>query len=288
DNQRLVHLQFFNWDSVHQTEEVVGDMWMDLGQAYPRGTEVLVTLDLDEQNNDLQITAVLKNDPSVRISSNFSRGGSDESINQSVVQVIESVNSQGFTQGGINQVTEQVRTVIQATQHIRDPETGQERVDKRDAAQNALDKLSTSVSEDRVDAEGMADEFELLLDLCEFAIPSEQKRRMRDLLTKLRSAIDRNDAEAMKEALTQARYEMEQFPQAVRIVQICRMAIQQAHANGSPDARIMLEKMGQMLDAIKNESPMADRHWQDLQPMVRRWIAQDVPTAAIATGLVQV
>ena len=47
-------------------DEPIGGMWLALDEAYPKGTEVLVTAELDEKNTALQITAALKNDPSIK------------------------------------------------------------------------------------------------------------------------------------------------------------------------------------------------------------------------------
>jgi molecular chaperone DnaK len=74
DGQSLIHFKFFNSDDVSHHDEKIGELWIALDKAYPQGTEVLVTAELDEKNSSLQITAALKNNPSVRVSSSFSRG----------------------------------------------------------------------------------------------------------------------------------------------------------------------------------------------------------------------
>lgn len=82
DGQRLILFHFFNRDDIYRVDESIGQMWLGLDKAYPRGTEISVIMELDESQNGLSITASLKNNPAIRVSRTFSRGKADERIYQ--------------------------------------------------------------------------------------------------------------------------------------------------------------------------------------------------------------
>jgi molecular chaperone DnaK len=105
DGQSLINFKFSNADHVKGQDEKIGEMWLALDQPYPQGTEVLVTAELDEKNSSLQITAALKNNPSVKVSSSFSYGGEDENIAKKVEETIQQLNQEGrLTERGVQEV----------------------------------------------------------------------------------------------------------------------------------------------------------------------------------------
>ncbi|MEO0969443.1 MAG: Hsp70 family protein, partial [Cyanobacteria bacterium J06639_18] len=152
DGQRLIRLEFFNRDDERQVMEPIGKIWLPLYQHYPQGTEILVILELDEKIGNLQITAILKKDPSVKVSSLFSRGGTDEKINEDVDQIIQDINTRDLSKDTINELSKKVIQVIQTSNEIVDPKTGRERKDLRRQAVRKYEELKSDISEDRSDA----------------------------------------------------------------------------------------------------------------------------------------
>jgi len=157
DGQRLVHFEFFSPDQVRedldsiQEDERIGDIWLGLDKKYPAGTEISVNCELDEKNSALQITAILKNDPSVRVSSTFSRGGSDEKIYQELENAIAELNTQNLTEVGVEEALKLVVPVVQLSNEIVDHKTGEERIDLRDRAKTNLEKFQVSMSKERLE-----------------------------------------------------------------------------------------------------------------------------------------
>ncbi|KKI98051.1 Hsp70 family protein [Prochlorothrix hollandica] len=286
DGQRLIHFKFSNYDEVHQRSEPVGQMWLGLDKYYPKGTEVLVALELDEQIGDLCITAVLKNDPAIRVSSSFSRGKADEKIYDELVQVIADINQRGLNPQYMEEVSQQIVPIVFTTNQILDPKTGREKADIRRRAERELTELKVSFSEERNDAKFFVDTFDFLLKTCDFLIEPSQKNRLQLLREKLQSALDRNDLSAIDAYTEDANREMKNLPDLVQIVYMCRLAISQAHSQNPTQARAMAEKLARMLSAMeRGDGTEGERLWRELQPDILHWIDQDLPTASIATGI---
>lgn len=286
DGQRLIHFKFSNYDEVHRTDEPVGQMWLGLDKRYPKGTEVLVALELDEQMGDLAITAVLKNDPSVRVSSSFSRGKADEKVYEELVQVIQDLNNRGFDAQFTEAVSQQIVPVVSSANQILDPRTGREQEDVRQRAEQALTKLKLDFSEDRNTAEFFVDTFEFLLTNASFLMEASQQGRLRRLQEQLQQALDRNDLSALHVYTEEAKQEMKNLPNTVHILRFCRAAIYRANLEDPTQARAMAEKLGQMLDAMERENAFeADRLWRELQPQVNQWMEHAQSAGSIATGI---
>lgn len=133
DGQQLIHFQLFSPDQVRQDldgiyeDESIGDIWLGLKQSYPRGTEVLVNLELDEKHSGLKMTATLKNAPSERVSRTFSRGGSDEKIYKELEETIAELNNQNLTPLGVEEALKLALPVVESANKIIDPDTGEQR-----------------------------------------------------------------------------------------------------------------------------------------------------------------
>jgi DnaJ-domain-containing protein 1 len=83
DGQRLIHFKFFSPDEIKNEsenryiDEPIGQMWLALDKHYPKGTEIILTAEIAEKNEAVQMTAHLGNDESVKVSCAFGRGGED-------------------------------------------------------------------------------------------------------------------------------------------------------------------------------------------------------------------
>ncbi|MEH2404013.1 Hsp70 family protein [Nostoc sp.] len=171
DGQRLIHFEFFSPDQVRQDldgiyeDDSIGNIWLGLKQSYPRGTEVLVNLDLDEKNSELKMTATFKNDPSERVSYIFSRRGrSDERIYKELEKTIAELNNQNLTPLGVEEALKLALPVVESANKIIDPDTEAERGYLRDDAIANLKKFQVSMSEERLEAESLANQ----CDRCKF------------------------------------------------------------------------------------------------------------------------
>ncbi len=292
DGQRLVHFQFFNADQVKQnldgvyTEESIGDMWLGLNQAYPRGTEILVNLELDEKNGDLRMTATLKNDPSQKVSCTFSRGRSDEKIYRELEKSIAEINNQGLTDMGIEEALKLVVPVVQLTNQIIDPKTEEERVDLRVRAGASLQKLQVSMSTECLEAESLAIECDRVVKICGFLIPQPQQERLQRLSQNLQTAINANDLSRMQSYTEDARRELDNLPDQVQLIQACLAAIRQAKQVAPTQASAMQGKLSRLLNAMETGNGQeAERLWQELQPDIQRWLNHKLPSNSIATGI---
>jgi len=184
DGQRLIHFQFFSPDQVRQDldgiyeDDSIGDIWLGLNQSYPCGTEILVNLELDEKNSGLGMTATLKNDPSERVSCTFSRGRSDEKIYKELEETIAELNDQNLTHLGVEEALKLALPVVQLSNQIIDPKTGEERSDLRDRASANLKKFQVSMSKESLQAEYLMNECDRVVKLCGSIIPQPQQERL--------------------------------------------------------------------------------------------------------------
>ncbi|MEA5576815.1 Hsp70 family protein [Anabaena sp. UHCC 0451] len=292
EGQSLIHFQFFSPDNVKEKldgvkdDERIGEMWLSLNEKYPAGTEIQVNLELDEQNNDLRMTATLKNDPSIRVSCIFSRGRADEKIYQELEQEIDKLNHQNLTAYGVEEAMKLAVPVVQSANQIINPITGEESSDLREIALVNLQKFQINMSSDRLEAESLVNECDLIIKLCEFMILKPQQERLQKLSAELEAAIDNNNLFEMQYHSEEARKELNKLPEEVQVIQACIMAIQQAKVIAPTKANAMSDKLSRLLIAMKNgDVHEAEILLPELQPEVQYWLTQNLPTNSIVTGL---
>jgi molecular chaperone DnaK len=292
DGQRLIHFKFVSPDQVGEKldgvykEESIGDMWLGLNHVYPRGTEILVNLELDEKNSDLKMTATLKNDPANKVSCTFSRGRADEKIYQELEFAIADVNNQDLTQLGVEEALKLAVPVVQSANEIIDPRTNEERIDIRDRARESLQKFQISMSKETLEAESLAIECDRLMTICPFLIPQPQQERLQKHSQELKTAIKAHDLSRMEAYSEDARRELNNLPDEAQLIQASLLAIRQARQIAPTQASVMCDKLYRLLDAMeKDKQQEADRLWQELQPDVQLWLNQELPSNIIATGI---
>jgi len=292
DGQRLIHFEFFSPDEVKEKldgvkdDEPIGEMWLGIEQHHPSGTEILVNLELDEKSNELQFRATLKNDPSVSVSCSFSRGRSDEKIYKELQEAIASLNTLNLTDIGVEEALKLALPVVQAANQVFDVRTGEERIDIRDRAQVNLRKFQSSMSIERLNAEHLAHECKRLVELYELLIPQPQQERLQKLARELEAAIENSNESAMQSLSEDAEREFRNLPDDVKLVEACIEAFSRAKAIAPTQARAMGDKIGRMLDALKNrDGREVARLLEELRPEVIHWLNQDLSSKSIATGL---
>ncbi|MEH2323213.1 MAG: Hsp70 family protein [Nostoc sp.] len=286
DGQRLIRLELFNRDDERQVMEAIGKMWLPLYQRYPKGTEVLVTLELDELRGELQITAILKNDPSVKVGSLFSRGGTDEKINDEVDGIIQEINSRGYPTDTIEEFSEKVIRVIQATNQIVDRITGKEREDLRTSAYQKHAELKSSISIDRKLATFWADECNFLAYTYGFLLHPEQQERLQTISTQLRNSLHQNNIAAMQMGVEQATQEINLLPDDVKKILDCRDANFKASRISPARAEAMNDQKERMVSALRRlDRQEADRIWLELLPEIQYWSYQQLPPGRFETGM---
>jgi len=185
EGQRLIHLQFFNHDHVASVDEPIGDMWLGLDKPYPKGTPILTLLELDESCNVLQVTASLKNEPDVKVSRTFSRGGADETVFRELEQLLELVPEAPLTEfGRENALTHAVEAVRKANDIVQGAR-GEADQAALENARRALEELKDLVIEERLDATMHMETLLLALEIGAPYLDFAQKQRLEDLIEKL-------------------------------------------------------------------------------------------------------
>lgn len=286
EGQRLIHFQFFSPDDVREEDDSIGDIWLGLDQKYPAGTEILVNLELDEKSGVLQMRATLKNDPATSVSCNFSRGRADEKIYKELEAAIAELNNQDLTEIGVEEALKLAVPVVQLANQIIDTRTGEEHSDLRDRAGANLQKFQISMSPARLEAESLVHECDRVLKFCAFMIPQPQQERLQKLIQELENAIGTNNIAKMEFQSEETRRELGNLPDEVQLVQACFLAIRQAKPVAPTQANAMLDKLFRMLNAMEtNDGNESDRLWRELQPDVKHWIHQELPSNSIVTGL---
>ncbi len=286
DGQRLIHFQFFSPDEVRLEDESIGDMWLGLDQSYPRGTEILVNLELDEKNSELKMMAILKNNPAVRVNCTFSRGRSNEKIYKELDEAIAHLNNQDLTSLGVEEALRLAVPIVQLTNEIIDPRTGEERIDLRDRAHLNLQKFQFSMSKERLEAESLVNECDRIVKLCAFLIPQPQQERLQRLSYELQDAIDANNLSKMESKSEDTQRELGNLPDEVKLIQTCLIAISLADAVAPTQASAMADKLFRLISALeRGDTHEAGCLWSELEPQIRRWFNQELPSNSIVTGL---
>ncbi|MDB9312019.1 Hsp70 family protein [Spirulina sp. CS-785/01] len=292
DGQGLIHFKFYSPDRVRENidkqnqDERIGEMWLALDHPYPRGTEVSVTAELDEKNGSLQITAALKNNPAVRVSCSFSRGGEDEELAKEVEQTIQQLNEEGdLTEHGVQRAYEIAGAAIAATNQIRGQDN-KPQTDRIAAAQEKLQELKTFASEDYDKANLFVREFEFLLEACFFLLPDAQGTRIEKLTQQLKEAIANHNLSAIQKLNEDAEKEVENLPEEAVMLLAAKDAIATAHTVNPTHANVMVDKFSRVVAAMKAQNGSeANRLWKELVPDVLKYSNQEVSTGSIATGI---
>ena len=289
DGQSLIHFKFYSPDDVSKRDdERIGDMWLALDKAYPKGTEILVTAELDEKNSSLQTTAILKNDPSVKVSCSLSTGGQDESISRDVEETIKQLNEEGnLTEHGVQEAYRIAGETVKAANQIK-TQDGNIREDRANAAKEKSQELKRFADDDYDTAKFFIRYFEFITQECEFLLPSSQKERLETLSRDLKKAIADNNISGLHALTEDARRELDNLPEKVNLILACRDGVARAHQIEPSKARVMAGKLSQMIDAMRREDGYeAERLFRELAEDVRHYIDQPLPTSnnSIATGL---
>ena len=279
DGQSLIHFKFYSPDDVSKRDdERIGDMWLALDKAYPKGTEVLVTAELDEKNNSLEITAILKNDPSVRVSGSFSRGKQDEDISSKVERFLTQLDTEGnLTESGSKKANDLAREALQAASRGNMSE-----------AKGKLRELEIFADDDYDTAKFFIAYFKFITGECGFLLPSSQKGRLEKLSQDLEGAISRNAKGDIQKLCEDAEQELKNLPEKVSLILACRDGVSRAHQIEPNHARVLAGKLSQMIEAMRREDGReAQRLFEELAKGIEPYITQALPTTnnSIATGL---
>jgi molecular chaperone DnaK len=255
--QSLIHFKFFSPDEVAEAmdgerkDEGIGDMWLALDTEYPKGTEILVTTELNEQDNTLQITAVLKNNPAIRVSANFSRGEKDEQISTEVETLIDEFNeSKKLTEYGAKKVTNLAREIIVASNQIRDYQ-GNIQSDRQKVAETSLKELRNLASEDLRLANFFLSDFECVRENCQMLLEDSQISRIKVLVSQLKSALQINNLSGIQKLVEDSNTEKENLPDVVWLILICNDCIARAFYLNPTHAHALTVKFQQMLSALE-------------------------------------
>jgi molecular chaperone DnaK len=286
DDQRLIHFAFFNRDESNQVDEQVGEMWLSLPRAFAAGTEITVMLELDEQSSSLQFSAFLRQDPSVRVSSSFSRGRADERIYRQIAELIADSNEQNLDMVEREELNQQIAPIVEAANQTIDPRTGQERPDLFQKAEEDLAKLKRNSTADRKLADNRANYCNHLVNVYGFLMPQPQIDRLRDIRAKLQDALQRNDASLMDAASDEIDREKQMLPEWVKRLRYSEVATYKAYQLKPAKARSMEVLQDQVMSALHaGEEAAAEQLWYKLQLEANQWIDEAMPVVTIDTRL---
>lgn len=286
DDQSLIRFELFNRDDERQIMEPIGKMWLPIATNHPKGTEILVTLELDEKMSDLKIMAVLKNDPTVKVSSSFSRGGVDEKMNDSIDLLIQDVNDRRLSKSLVDDVRQQVARIMTITNRMMDPDTGNVREDLQEQAQEKLHELENAVSDDYLSANYWTYECQYIADSYHFLLHPAQRDRLQTVSKDLRNAVNTRHISKIQNLTIEAQKEYEMLPDTVNNLIACRAAIARASQSDAQRSQAMTDQKDRFLSALQREDrAMADERWRELLPEVQYWLNQDFKTGYIYTDL---
>lgn len=291
EGQELIHFKFFSPDEVREgidlrkNDERIGDMWLALDKPYPRGTEVDVMVELDEQNSALTMTACLKNNPSIRVSGSFSRGNHDEQINQKVEELIHKLNQEGnLTEYGVQNANELAGEIVRASNQIY--LNGVLQRDRQQVAEEKLKELEAFACGDRDTILMYLRDFNFVLEFCSHIMHEDQVNRLKILVSEMQNAVDSNNISAMQRLAEDGSREFDNLPDLVRILLLIRFGVARACRIAPSHGKVLETKFINLLDAMeRGDGNTSDRLYRELLEEIREYIDQDLPTGVVATGL---
>ncbi|MEB3196143.1 MAG: Hsp70 family protein [Candidatus Sericytochromatia bacterium] len=251
DGQRLLHLRFFNHDHVAGLDEPIGDMWLGLDKAYPKGTEVLALFDLDETCSVLQITASLKHNPAVKVSRTFSRGKADEAIYQELDGLLKQLGDGSFTQVGVERGLDIAVDVVQRANQVVDERTDQVRPEALAASQGAVKKLRQFVSPTINEAELARNMLRRLLSFAEDMLPAPTRKQADDLIERFEVALEEADEPALKRLTEETERLLEGLPPEVRLVWAALESCRHASQVNPQQAAAYHRQLEELRDAVR-------------------------------------
>ncbi|MBE9166012.1 hypothetical protein IQ238_00185 [Pleurocapsales cyanobacterium LEGE 06147] len=128
--------------------------------------------------------------------------------------------------------------------------------------------------------------FEFITDDCGFLLPSSQKERLETLCRDLKNAIANHRKGEMQKLSEDAKREIENLPDKIKIILACRDGIARAYQIEPNQARAMEAKLWQMIDAMRRDNEYeAERLFRELAQDIRPYLEREIPTVSIATGL---
>lgn len=292
DGQELIHFKFFSPDNVKEgidlskNDERIGEMWLALDKPYPKGTEVDVMMELDEENSALTMTACLKNNPSIRVSGSFSRGAKDEKINKEVEALISQLNeNSNLTEYGAEYVNELAGEIVRASNQIR-LNGGQLQGDRILVAEEKLKELQKMASKDYSLVEEYLRDFEFAMEYCSDHMHEDQISRLKMLVSHMKQAINKGDFSAMQKLAEDGKQEYDNLPNFVHVLILIHYGVRRANRIAPAHGKVLENKFVNVLEALKRgDTATVDKILPDLVEEVREYIDQDLPTGIVATGL---
>lgn len=252
DGQRLLHLRFFNHDHVAGIDEPIGDMWLGLDKAYPKGTEVLALFELDETCSVLQITASLKNNPAIKVSRTFSRGKADEAIYRELDGLLTDLGDGSFTPIGVERGLDLAVEVVNEANQVVDERTDQVRPEALSASQAAVGKLRRYISKTHNEAEMARDALRKALVFAEDFIPAHTKAEADDMIARIDAALETGDEAELKRLTEETRRLIEGLPPEARLVLLATELALQAEQARPQDGGIYRSQLARVIDAAKD------------------------------------
>ncbi|MBC2695515.1 MAG: Hsp70 family protein [Desulfobacteraceae bacterium] len=127
--QKLVHMKFIN--VVNEADEPIGDLWLGIDideekdeKKKKDALHVAITLKIDE-NNLIDVTAVLKEYPDIQLSKTLSRGKSDEKLFLSLEKTIAEANQKSYSEYTIIDLLYRSLSIIKNIHTVVDQKTGE-------------------------------------------------------------------------------------------------------------------------------------------------------------------
>jgi len=281
DGQRLIHFKFFSPDAIRNKsdnryiDESIGQMWFALDKHYPKGTEIIVTAEIDEQNEAVRMTAHLRNDQSIKVSCSLGRGGEDAAIAKEVEGLIDQLNQEGqLTVQGVEQIYQLAGEIVQASNSMIGDD-GRVLEDRKRVAYEKLKQFRTYTSDDHSLAYYFLSRFEFAIKHCHPLIPQEQQVRIKNIVANLEGAIEKDNLSGLQKIVEDAKQENDNLPDMVTLILLCRLGINNAAKINPTAANAMTDKFARMLYALEHRDMQEVQNFlQELFPEVEKYLNQ--------------
>lgn len=294
-NQRLVHMKFLN--IVNNEDESIGDFWLGIDNNalmdYRKNqTEedaetplsIAVTLSIDE-NNLVEVTAVLSELPKVELSKTLSRGKADEKLFMDLEAMIDDANEAGYDTYMIDEITTRSTDIIADIHKVIDKNTGNVIEPVYNLAKMKIEKARRMAEEDNCGYPLIFYAEDIMFQFSDIMTAGE-RGRLQKKIDHLKDMNQHGTYEENIEAIRDMEKALDEFPVLNVLMNIVKAAeLCEEHDPGR--APQFSNAMGTIVEAMgRKNHELVNKTLESIMPRVREVLSQyDSRAGSIQKGI---
>jgi molecular chaperone DnaK len=294
-NQRLVHMKFLN--IVNNEDESIGDFWLGIDnnalmdyresqteEAAEIPLSIAVTLSIDE-NNLVEVTAVLSELPGVELSKTLSRGKADEKLFMDLEAMVDHANEAGYDTYVMDEITRRSADIVADIHKVIDKNTGKVIEPVYNPAKMKIEKTRRMAEEDNCGYPLMFYAEDIIFQFSDIMTDGERGRLQREI-DHLKDMNQHGTYEENIQAIRDMGKTLDEFPVLNVLMNIVKAAeLCEEHDPGR--APQFSNAMGTIIEAMgRKNKELINKTLDSIMPQVREVLHQyDSQAGAIQKGI---